>query len=377
MAPDTSLPFLDLRPQIREQRTELLAALSRVVDSGCFIGGPEVTGFEAEAAAFLGVRHAVGVNSGTDALVLALRALGVGPGDEVVTSPFTFFATAEAVSIVGARPVFADIEADSFNLDPGRVAEVVTSRTRALLPVHLFGRPAAMGPLLELAADLGLAVLEDCAQAFGARCGEKRVGSLGRAGAFSFFPSKNLGGFGDGGLVTTDDPEVAERVRMLRNHGSRKRYWNEAIGMNSRLDALQAAVLRIRLPRVDAWNQGRRRAAAVYHDLLAGLEEVGLPELAAEHVFHQFTIRVAGGRERRDAVVAALGEAGVPAMLYYPTPLHRLPPYAGLNHGPLPEAERAAEQVLSLPIWPDMPRGVQERVAAALRSALARTGRGA
>ncbi len=368
MADDAPLPFLDLLPQIREQREELLAALAGVLDSGRFIGGPEVAAFEAEAAAFLGVEHAVGVNSGTDALVLALRALGVGPGDEVVTSPFTFFATAEAVSVVGARPVFADIEAGSFNLDPEQVVAALTPRTRAILPVHLFGRPAAMEPLLELAAARGLAVLEDCAQAFGARCGERRVGSLGQAGAFSFFPSKNLGGFGDGGLVVTDDAELAARVRMLANHGSRERYRNEAIGMNSRLDAFQAAVLRIRLRRVDAWNQGRRRAAEAYLALLADIPGLVLPELCPEHVFHQFTIRVPA--ERREALVAGLARAGIPVMLYYPVPLHRLPVYADLVHAPLPEAERAAAEVMSLPIWPDMPREVQERVAGAVRQVL-------
>jgi dTDP-4-amino-4,6-dideoxygalactose transaminase len=362
------IPILDLAPEMAEVGAELDAAWRRVAASGHFILGPEVEAFEREVAAYLGVKHAVGVNSGTDALVIALRALGIGLGDEVVTSPFTFFATPESISAVGATPVFVDVDPETFNLRPELVARALTARTKAILPVHLFGHAADLEPLRALAREKGLRLVEDVAQAFGATLGGRRLGTFGDAGAFSFFPSKNLGCLGDGGLVATDDDQVAGAARMLRAHGSRRKYENEQIGYNSRLDALQAAFLRVKLPRVDAWNAGRRAAAACYRELLAGLPGIALPveRPGAVHVYHQFTIRVLGGR--RDALKAALAEAGVDTMVYYPKPAHRLPVYQG--SGEFPAAEAACAEVLSLPMWPTIERRTQQIVAAVLLTIL-------
>lgn len=371
MAGPDRIPVLDLAPELAEVGPELDAAYRRVVASGHFILGPEVEAFEREVAAYLGVKHAVGVNSGTDALVIALRALGIGPGDEVVTSPFTFFATPESVSVVGATPVFADVDPETFNLRPDLVARALTPRTRAILPVHLFGHAADLAPLRALAREKGLRLVEDVAQAFGASLDGRRLGTFGDAGAFSFFPSKNLGCLGDGGLIATDDAEVAAAARMLRAHGSIRKYENEQIGYNSRLDALQAAFLRAKLPRVDAWNAGRRAAAHRYRALLAGVPGLVLPveRPGAVHVYHQFTVRVLDGR--RDALRAALAGAGVDTMVYYPKPAHRLPVYQG--SGEFPAAEAASAEVLSLPMWPAIPAGVQERVAGAIRNFFARS----
>jgi dTDP-4-amino-4,6-dideoxygalactose transaminase len=363
------IPVLDLAPEIEELWDELNAAIQRVLRGGHFILGPDVAAFEAEAARYLGVRHAVGLNSGTDALLIGLEALGVGPGDEVVTSPFTFFATAEAILRLGAVPVFADIDPATFNLDPAGAAVRVTERTRALLPVHLYGHAADMGPLRELARRHGLKVLEDVAQAMGGEHGGRRLGALGDAGALSFFPSKTLGACGDAGLLATDDDAVAERARMLQAHGARRKYHNESLGYNSRLDTIQAAILRVKLPRLEAFIAGRRAAAARYHELLAGLEGIGLPSEApgVRHAWHQYTVRIAGGR--RDAVKDHLAAAEIDTMVYYPVPVHRLPACAGLS-GPLPVSERLAGEVLSLPLWPQIRPETQERVAAALRAAL-------
>ncbi len=363
------IPPLDLRPELEALWKPLSEAALRVLRSGQYVLGPEVEAFETEAAAALGVACTVGLNSGTDALVIGLRALGIGAGDEVITSPFSFFATAEAISLVGAKPVFADIERESFNLDPESVERVLTDRTRALIPVHLFGRPAGMDALLTVAQRTGLRVLEDCAQAFGARYRGRAVGGLADAGAFSFYPTKNLGGCGDGGLLTTDDSGIAERARMLRNHGERSRYENEMLGYNSRLDALQAALLRVKLGRIEETNERRRQAAARYGALLEGIDGVVSPPVTAGHVFHQYTIRIRGGR--RDAVRDRLAAAGVGTMVYYPIPIHRLPVYEELYRDvSLPVAEAAAEEVLSLPIWPEIEPATQERVASALREAL-------
>lgn len=367
------IPVLDLSPEIDALWDEVNAAVQRVLRSGQFILGPEVEAFEREVAGFLGVRHAVGVNSGTDALVLALRALGLGPGDEVVTTPFTFFATAEAVESVGARVVFADIEPGSFNLDPAAVEAAITERTRAILPVHLFGRPAAMGDLLGITERHGLAVVEDAAQAFGAAVGEQRAGTLGDLGAYSFFPSKNLGAYGDGGLVTTDDDGMAEAVRMLRAHGAKRKYHNETVGYNSRLDAIQAAILRVKLPHVEAYNAARRAVALRYDEALADVPGLVTPELPDGHVVHQYTVRILDGQ--RDSVRTALKKAGIGTMVYYPVPCHRLPLYAERARR-FPEAERAAAEALSLPIWPQLDEPTQARVVAALRAVLRRGGRG-
>lgn len=362
------IPLLDLSDDIGARESEYMDALREVVRSGRFILGPAVREFEASAADFLGARHAVGVNSGTDALVIGLRALGIGEGDQVVTPSFTFFATPESIETVGAEPVFADIEPDSFDLDPDRVEAAVTERTAAILPVHLFGRPARMDRLLEIAASRKLAVLEDCAQSFGAPCGARLTGTLGDVGAYSFFPSKNLGGFGDGGLIVTDDDEVAGRAAMLRTHGGRDKYHNETVGYNSRLDALQAAVLKVKLRRVREMTRGRREAARRYEGLLADLDGVRTPGLADGHVFHQYTVRVTGGR--RDRVRSRLGEAGISTGVYYPVPCHRLPVYDDRDVPDLPATEQAAGEVLSLPIWPEITEDQQARVAEALAGAL-------
>jgi dTDP-4-amino-4,6-dideoxygalactose transaminase len=360
------IPVYDPLPEVEFLWPELEEAFRRVMRSGRYILGPEVEAFEEEVAQYLGVKHAIGVNSGTDALVIALRALGVGPGDEVITTPFTFFATAEAISLVGATPVFVDIDPRTFNINPDLIPSAITPRTKAILPVHLYGLPAEMDPILEIARSHGLKVLEDCAQAFGATYKGKKVGTLGDAGAFSFFPTKNLGGFGDGGLIATNSDEVAERARMLRAHGSRRKYYNEAVGYNSRLDALQAAFLRVKLRHVDAWNEARRQVASRYNELLAGLSGLVLPEVSLGHVFHQYTVRVLGGRDR---VAEALAREGVGTMVYYPVPLHRLPVYVHMGAA-LPEAEQAAREVLSLPIGPHLNPSSQEGVSEALKAFL-------
>jgi dTDP-4-amino-4,6-dideoxygalactose transaminase len=361
------IPVYDPLPEVEALWEELQAAALRVLRSGRYILGPEVEAFEEEVAQYLGVKHAIGVNSGTDALVIALRALGVGPGDEVITTPFTFFATAEAISLVGATPVFVDIDPRTFNINPDLIPSAITPRTKAILPVHLYGLPAEMDPILEIARSHGLKVLEDCAQAFGATYKGRRVGTLGDAGAFSFFPTKNLGGFGDGGLIVTNSDEVAERARMLRAHGSRRKYYNEAIGYNSRLDTLQAALLRVKLPRVDAWNEARRQVASRYNELLAGLLGLVLPEVSEGHVFHQYTVRVLGGK--RDEVQRALEAQGIGTMVYYPVPLHRLPVYTHMGLS-LPEAERAAQEVLSLPMGPALDLERQVWVTQALEKSV-------
>ena len=363
------LPILDLGPQYRSIESEVHTAITRVLESGSFIMGPDVAEFEKEAADFLGARHAIGLNSGTDALFLALRALGIGPGDEVITTPFTFFATAEAISHVGATPVFVDIDEASFNIDPAAVDAAITPRTRAVIPVHLYGRPVDMTALMAVASAAGIAVVEDCAQSFGARYQGRQTGTIGAVGTFSFFPSKNLGAYGDAGMLTTDDDAVAEQVRMLRVHGARKKYFNEVVGYNSRLDTLQAAILRVKLPHVEEWNAGRRRVAARYGELLAAVPGVVAPAVSDGHVFHQYTIRVLDGR--RAAVEGVLTEAGIATMLYYPVPVHHLPLYRDAAPT-LPIAERLSNEVLSLPIWPELDDAdivrVVDVVAGALRS---------
>jgi len=350
---DIRLPIYDPRPEIEALWDEIHEAMDRVLRSGRFILGPEVEAFEKEVAAHLGVNYAVGVNSGTDALIIALRSLGIGPGDEVITTPFTFFATAEAISMVGARPVFVDIDPVTFNLDPALIPPAITPRTKAILPVHLYGHAADMDPILEIARTHGLKVIEDVAQAFGGRYKGRELGSLGNAAAFSFFPTKNLGGLGDGGLIATNDPEVAEKARMLRAHGARKKYYNEMLGYNSRLDALQAAVLRVKLKVVDEWNVRRREVAALYNKALAGIERLLLPseQPYAYHVYHQYTVRVLAGH--RDAVRQRLSHAGIGTMVYYPLPVHRLPMYAQ-PEGSFRQAEQAVREVLSLPMSPGL-----------------------
>jgi len=366
------IPIYDPRPEVEALWDELHAAIDGVLRSGRFILGPEVEAFEQEAAEYLGVRYAVGVNSGTDALVIALRALGVGPGDEVITTPFTFFATAEAISMVGAKPVFVDIDPQTYNIAPALIPQAITPRTKAILPVHLYGHAADMGPILELARAHGLKVLEDVAQAFGGEYRGRKLGSLGDAGAFSFFPTKNLGGFGDGGLIATDNPKIAETARVLRAHGARKKYHNEMLGYNSRLDALQAAMLRVKLRHIAEWNERRREVAERYKQALKDVKGLLLPveRPYAKHVYHQFTVRILGGR--RDEAKRRLAAAGIGTMVYYPVPVHRLPVY-GWPEGSLPQAESAAAEVLSLPVSPFLLLDAQNEIVKSVKNLLVNT----
>jgi dTDP-4-amino-4,6-dideoxygalactose transaminase len=362
------IPPLDLLPEIDLLWGEIQSAISEVIRSGQFVLGPQVRAFESEIARWLSVKHAVACNSGTDALVIGLRALGIGAGDEVITTPFTFYATAEAISLVGAEPVFVDIEPRTLNIDPRQIPDALTPRTKAIVPVHLFGHAADLDPILELARRHNLAVLEDVAQAFGGRYRGKPLGTLGHAGAFSFYPTKNLAAFGDAGLLATNDDRVAEMARKLRTHGSVTRDGNELIGYNSRLDEIQAAILRVKLPHVEDWNRERQRAAATYGRLLADVAGVVPPtvEEYADHVFNQFTVRVVG--RDRDDVKKALVAAGIGTNVYYSVPVHRLPVYAD-HHCDLPVAESAARQVLSLPMGPLLPNAAIGRVADSLRDA--------
>lgn len=364
------IPILDLSAQYSNLKDEFLSAVTRILESGQFILGPEVTRFEEEIAAFLGVKHFIGLNSGTDALVIALRALGIGPGDEVITSPFSFFATAESISLVGATPVFCDVEEESFNLDPTLIEEKITPRTKALMPVHLFGRPAAMPRIVEIAERHGLNIIEDAAQAIGAveQGIGKHCGAIGAFGAFSFYPTKNLGAYGDAGGLSTDDDGLAELARKLRTHGSLKAYHNEILGYNSRMDALQAAILRVKLPHIAGWNAARRRVAARYNELLAGMEGVTTPNDPPGHVFHQYTVRISGGR--RDKLKEAMAAKGVGTMIYYPIPQDELPVYAG-QFPPNPVSRKLAGEVMSLPLWPEIPDETLVHIAETLARTLA------
>lgn len=370
IAEPTKIPLLDTRPEIDSIWDELQLALESVVKNGQFIMGPNVKAFEQEIADYFGVRHALGLNSGTDALILGVHALGIQPGDEVITTPFTFFATTEAISHFRANPVLVDIDPSTFNFDTEQLESKITPKTKAIIPVHIYGHAVDMDPVMDCAKRHGLKVLEDVAQAFGAKYRGRKVGAIGDAGAFSFFPSKNLGGFGDGGMLITNDDAVADSVRMMRVHGAKKKYHNEAVGVNSRLDEMQAAILRIKLRHIDTWNAKRREVAARYTALLRDIEGVIVPPVAdyAEHVFHQYTIRILDGR--RDHVQQFLQQENIGSFVYYPVPIHRLPVYANHNFGPLPVADQLSGEVLSLPIWPLMESSTQERVAGAIRKAL-------
>jgi dTDP-4-amino-4,6-dideoxygalactose transaminase len=392
----TNIPVLDLKPQYESLKSEIQVAISRVLESGQFIMGPDVKQFEQEVAEYLGVRHAIAVNSGTDALVIGLKALGIGEGDEVITTPFSFFATAESISSVGAKPIFVDINPDSFNIDPTAIAARITPQTKAIMPVHLYGNPAAMAAIMDIAQTYNLKVIEDCAQSFGARyygtcsacdhqCEDstrtqiagKHTGTIGNVGAYSFFPSKNLGAYGDGGLIVTNDDQVAEIARMLRVHGAKKKYHNEVLGYNSRLDTMQAAILRVKLPHIDSWNEGRRLVAKSYNQLLADVSGVVAPEFADGHVFHQYTIRITNSDRQdtqqlltRDSVHQYLAAQGIGTMVYYPVPQDQLPVYKG-KYPVNPVSDLLASQVLSLPIWPELNYETIERVGETIRQALA------
>jgi dTDP-4-amino-4,6-dideoxygalactose transaminase len=371
LEPFVAVPLLDLRAQFEAIRDEVLPSLLSVVERQQFIMGDEVGKLEQAIAGLCGVPCGIACASGTDALLLSLKALDLKPGDEVITTPFTFFATAGAIANAGGTPVFVDIEPGTFNLSLDQVEAAVTPRTRAVVPVHLFGQMAPMECLLEMSQRHGLAVIEDAAQAIGARRRVKGswalAGQLGTTGAFSFFPSKNLGAWGDGGMIVTRDAALAERLRRLRTHGGAKQYHHDEIGTNSRLDTLQAAVLLAKLPHLAGWSATRRERAARYDAAFAGLAAVRTPVVDPdnEHIYHQYTLRV----ERRDALKAHLGKLGIGCAVYYPVPLHLQPCFAALGYrqGQFPEAEGAAGDVLSLPVYPELTDGLQDQVVEAVR----------
>jgi dTDP-4-amino-4,6-dideoxygalactose transaminase len=357
------VPLLDLKAQYVTIREEIRAAIDAVVEEQNFILGKQVQALEQKVAALCGVPAAVGCASGTDAIYLALRALGVGPGDEVVTVSYTFFATAGSVWNTGARPVFVDIEPGTYNLDPAKLEAAITPRTKAIMPVHLFGQCADMDPINAVARARGIPVVEDAAQAIGATYHGKPAGSLGAIGCFSFFPSKNLGGFGDGGMAVSADPSLADKMRVLRVHGSQPKYFHAVIGVNSRLDTIQAAVILAKLPHLAAWSEGRRRVAAFYDRAFAAEPQIVRPVTLPgnTHIYNQYTIRV----PNRDALLKHLSERGVGHAIYYPLPLHLQKCFAFLGHreGDFPESEKAARETVSLPVYPELPEDARAYVA--------------
>ncbi|MEW5790395.1 MAG: DegT/DnrJ/EryC1/StrS family aminotransferase [Pseudomonadota bacterium] len=367
MAVYEPIPMVDLRANFAPLREEILAGVAEILDTGQFILGPHGRALEESAAAQLGVNHAIGCASGTDALLLALRALDIGSGDEVIVPTFTFIATAEAVLYVGATPVFVDVNPHSFNIDVAAAAAAITPRTKAIIPVHLYGQPADMLPLMALADQHGVPIIEDCAQSFGAHIDGRMAGSFGRIGAFSFFPSKNLGGAGDGGMVVTNDEKLAARLRVLRNHGSSQQYYHDELGYNSRLDEIQALVLRLKLTRINDYTAGRRNAAALYRRYLGNLDLV-LPQERSGfyHVYHQFTIQL----EERDRVRAELAAQGIASAVYYPVPCHRQRMFAPAPTADCPAADRLAGRVLSLPMYPELQEAQVARIAEALSASI-------
>lgn len=363
------MEFTDLRAEYESIKGKIDAAIRRVVQRCDFILGEDVARLEEDVARLCGVRFGVGLNSGTDALGLSLEAVGVGRDDEVVTTPFTFVATAEVVSRLQARPVFVDIDPTTYNLDPGKLEAAITKKTKVIIPVHLYGHPADLNPILAIAKSKGVGVLEDAAQAIGAKYRGQTVGSFGIAGCLSFYPAKNLGAYGDGGMVVTNDPTIAERIRLLRNHGSRRKYDHEFLGVSSRLDTLQAAILLAKFPHLDEWNERRRERAARYTERLSNIPDLTTPLGPSESitpVFQQYTIRV----QRRNELVASLKAQAIPTAVHYPKPLHLQPAFASLGYkrGDFPEAERASGEVVSLPISPFLTDPDLDRVASTIRS---------
>jgi dTDP-4-amino-4,6-dideoxygalactose transaminase len=360
-----SVPLLDLKAQYAEIKDELETAVLEVLRSGVYIKGPRMVKLEEELARYCGAKHAIACASGSDALLLALMALGVGPGDEVITTPYTFFATGGSISRLGARPVFVDIDPKTYNIDPQKIPAAVTRRTRAIIPVHLFGQCADMDPILE-AAGKKIPVIEDAAQAIGAAYQGRQAGTMGLFGCFSFFPSKNLGGAGDGGFITTNDPALAERLAVLREHGSKPKYYHSVIGINSRLDALQAAIVLVKLPHLEEWHRGRRRNAAFYTKALAGLPLV-TPFVREDcvSIFNQYVVR----SSRRDALREHLTRKGIGNEVYYPVPLHLQKCYASLNYraGAFPQSEAAAKETVALPIYSQLTEGQLNEVVAAVK----------
>ncbi|MGD1714617.1 DegT/DnrJ/EryC1/StrS family aminotransferase [Dapis sp. BLCC M172] len=379
----TNVPPLDLTRQYEIIREQINAKVQDVLASGRYIGGSIVDDFEKQFAKYIDVSHCVSCNSGTDALFLALRAVNIGPGDEVITTPFTFFATTEVISALGATPIFIDINPQTFNLDIQQLEAAITEKTKVILPVHLFGQPLDMTQLMAIARQYNLIVIEDCAQATGAEWHNQKIGSFGDIGCFSFFPTKNLGAFGDGGALTTNNPAIAAQVRMLKNHGQSDKYFYENIGINSRLDTIQAAILQVKLPYLDSWNQQRRDLADIYHKFISGISAVVPPqELAGGRcIWNQYTIMLksqeleATAKSRfssslRDWVRAQLQNKGIGSAIYYPTPLHLQPVYKSLAHRQLPVVEQICHQVLSLPMFPELSTPQQEQVIFALKDSL-------
>ncbi len=360
-----NVPFLNLAAQYEGLKHELLPAVENALAGAHYILGPNVKAFEEEIAAFLDVKYAVGVNSGSDALTIALRALEIGPGDEVITTPFTYIAPAEAIHQVGAKIVFADIDPLTFQIDPADVARKITSRTKAIIPVHLFGQPAPIGALQALAATNGFAVVEDCAQAIGSTFDDERVGTIGAMGCFSFYPTKNLGAAGDGGMIVTSDEGLAKKLRMLRVHGIERRYYHDLHGYNSRLDDLQAAVLRVKLRHLNAWNERRAAIAARYDAALQGLPLQTPKASYGTHVYHVYAILT----DRRDELQKFMADNGIPTLIYYPQPLHLQKVYAdlGLRAGDFPNAEAVSKRILPLPIYPELTDSQADYVATKIR----------
>jgi dTDP-4-amino-4,6-dideoxygalactose transaminase len=366
-----TIPPFDLSEQFKVIGSEINQAVLEVLASGRYIGGAAIENFEKAFAQYIGSEIAIACNSGTDALFLALRALEIGAGDEVITTPFTFIATAETISAVGATPVFIDIDPDTFNLDLNQLEAAITPRTKAIIPVHLFGQPVDMTKLMTIATAHNLKVIEDCAQSTGAKWAGKRVGSIGQIGCFSFYPTKNLGACGDGGAITTTDPEIAAKLKMLRDHGRYSGYYHEALGVNSRLDAVQAVILQIKLRYLDEWNQNREKVADRYFSILSAIPGITPPSSleGGRSVWNQYTIRV---HENRDQLKSDLLAKGVNSMIYYPIPLHLQPVYKSLGYQPgqLPESDRAAAQVLSLPMFPELSQDQQDQVIYSLKDCL-------
>lgn len=363
-----AVPMLDLKAQYLPIKEEIKTALKEIIESGRFVLGQNVELFEKETAAYHNVDHAVGLASGTDALHLSLSALDIKEGDEVITTPFTFIASAEAIAYVGAKPVFVDIKSDTLNIDTSKIEEKITSRTRAIVVVHLFGQAADMKKIMELAQKYDLKIIEDCAQAFGAKYNGTTVGSIGDAGCFSFYPSKNLGAYGDGGLMITGNSEISEKVKLLRNHGTTGPYQHSFVGYNSRLDEIQAAILRIKLRNIDRYNSQRSNIAKIYTSILGEHVQCPVEMEDRTHVYHQYTIRT----PLRDSIRTALEENSIASVVYYPLPLHlqKAFSYLGYSEGDLPESEAAAREVLSLPIYPELEPETAEYIAGTLLDAI-------
>ncbi|MBU0731070.1 MAG: DegT/DnrJ/EryC1/StrS family aminotransferase [Proteobacteria bacterium] len=348
------VPFLNLKAQYETIREEISAALQEVLDNTSFAGGPMVEKFENDFARFCQCDHAIGVGNGTDALWMALIGLGVGAGDEVITSPSTFIATAEAISFCGATPVFIDIDEQTYNMDPNLIRAAITPKTKAIIPVHLYGQPADMDPIMDIARDHGLAVIEDACQAHDAEYKGRRAGSIGDAGCFSFYPGKNLGAYGEAGAVVTNNRELAEKSRMFRDHGQRQKYYHSIVGWNGRMDGFQGAVLGVKLPYLPAWTEARRNNAKLYNELLADVSSVTTPHVAvyAKHVYHVYTIRT----QNRDALIETLAEKGISCGIHYPVPLHLQDAYGFLGYakGDFPVSEKCAQEIVSLPMYPEL-----------------------